>query len=152
MRLRWHWGTGIALVYTAFATGTAAFVVFALRQPVDLVTRDYYAQALAHDARAEAANRAASLGSALTVSVLGAGSALEVAWPGAARRPALSGTITMYRPSDSAADRVFTVAPDAAGRQRIPLAGVQSGRWRIQLAWTSAGVDYYAERDILVRR
>lgn len=48
MTIRLHWGTGIALAYTTFALATIGFVVFAMQRPVDLVSADYYADALRH--------------------------------------------------------------------------------------------------------
>ena len=56
---------------------------------------------------------------------------LTVWWPPADRARAAH-SITLYRPSESAADRVFALAPDAAGRQRVSLVGVPAGRWGLE--------------------
>ena len=60
MKLHWHWGTRIALVYVLFASGTITMVAIAMRQPVDLVSPDYYERSLAVDARAVALANAAA--------------------------------------------------------------------------------------------
>jgi nitrogen fixation protein FixH len=144
---RLHWGLAIALVYGAFASATIGFVVFALRQPVDLVSADYYARSLRQDDRAAAARRASALPAAITCRIAGEG--LVVTLPREAARRA-TGTLTLYRPSDGRADRVVPLALDAAGEQRVSLAGVARGRWQIQLEWEAGGVRYYHEQRVEV--
>lgn len=144
--VRIHWGLAIALVYAAFASATIAFVVFALRQPVDLVSADYYARALRQDDRAEAERRASTLPAAITCRIAG-GEALIVTLPREAARGAV-GTLTLYRPSDGRADRVVPLALDAGGSQRVSLAGVAHGRWELQLEWEAGGVRYYHEQRV----
>src|SRR3954471_7249234 len=61
MKLHVNWGTGVAVVYTAFAVATSAFVVFALRRPVDLTAADYYAQSLREDQQMEAVRHTSDL-------------------------------------------------------------------------------------------
>jgi len=140
-RPRLHWGLAVAAVYTLFAGSTLGFVVFAVSHPVELVSADYYERALAHDARHAALARAASLGSAVQVAVDPGGSAVVIALP-AAHAATAKGLVTLYRPSDVHADRVVAVAPDEAGRQRVPLAGLARGRWLVRVDWTAAGVSY----------
>jgi nitrogen fixation protein FixH len=142
---RIHWGLAIALVYAAFASATVGFVVFAVRQPVDLVSADYYARSLRQDDRAAAERRAAALGAAIACRI--AGGALIVTVPRDATGGAI-GTLTLYRPSDGRADRVVPLALDAAGTQRVSLAGVARGRWQLQLEWAAGGVRYYHEQRL----
>lgn len=143
---RIHWGLAIALVYAAFASATVAFVVFALRQPVDLVSPDYYARSLRQDDRAAAERRASALTTPITCRIAG-GDALVITLPREASHGA-AGTLTLYRPSDGRADRVVPLALDADGTQRVSLAGMAHGRWQIQLEWEAGGVRYYHERRV----
>ncbi len=148
MIARLHWGTGIALAYTAFALATVGFVAFAMSRQVDLVSPEYYAQALGHDARMAATANADALGASFVVDVRPDARAVYIAWP-AAIAEGVDGTATFYRPSSAALDRTVTLSPDAAGRQVISLDGLASGAWRLQLQWTSHGVAYYVERDLV---
>lgn len=147
MRIRFNWGTGIALVYTAFALGTSAFVAFAMGRPVDLVSADYYARSLQLDRRLEAERNTVSLGSRLSV-VQGDGR-VSLTLP-AELADAAVGTITLYRASDARADRTITLAVDASGRQEVPLAGLAPGYWLLQLEWTARGASYYTQRTVVV--
>lgn len=148
MTLRLNWGTGIALAYTTFALATMGFVAFAMTKNVDLVSPEYYARSLEHDARMAAVANAAALGAALEVVVQSEDRTVQVRWP-VAMAAHVQGTATLYRPSNAALDRSMALAPDPEGRQQFPLDGLASGHWRLQLEWTAQGVTYYAERDIV---
>lgn len=143
---RIHWGLAIALVYAAFASATIAFVVFALRQPVDLVSADYYARSLRVDDRAAAERRASAL-AAVACRIDDGGRTLVVTLPREAATGA-TGTLTLYRPSDGGSDRSVPLDVDATGTQRVPLAGVARGRWQLQLDWQAGGVRYYVEQRL----
>ena len=81
MSRRCHWGHGIAAVYTLFALGTASVVIFAMRQPVDLVSDDYYAQAVALDGRRAAEANVRALRDAFAIDATDDGHAVTIRWP-----------------------------------------------------------------------
>jgi hypothetical protein len=147
---RLHWGLGIAAVYIAFAGATTGFVAFAMRQNVELVRPDYYDYSLAHDAHRHAAARATALGDRFQMQMEPGGAAVTVAWP-LEQAGRVRGTVSLYRPSDASADRRLFASPDAQGRQRIVLAGLAPGLWRLQVQWTVDGVAFYSERAVTAR-
>lgn len=150
MTIRLHWGIAVAVFYTAFALGTVGFVVFAMRQDVQLVSDDYYARSLTHDAHMAAVANAEALGPALRVDLPADGRGdVVIAWP-ADMAAAMRGTATLYRPSDAAADRSFAVTPTADGTFRIATTGLAAGRWRLKLQWQASGREYYTERELIV--
>jgi nitrogen fixation protein FixH len=143
--MRFNWGTGVAAVYTGFALATIGFVVFAMEQPVELVSSDYYQASLRHDDRMAAVRNVLALGDRFSCRLDETRRTLQVALPSDA--PGLvQGEITFYRPSDSAADRTFTLRPDADGHQTVDLSGLETGRWRLQIDWRVGGTPYYHER------
>lgn len=148
MRIRMNWGIGLALVYAAFAAATTGFVTFAMGRTVDLVSPDYYADSLRQDQQMQAERNAQALGPALRIEA--SGDAAQIFVP-ADQAPAARGTVRLYRPSDSHADRELPLALDSRGQQRLPLAGLQIGRWILQVRWTAAGRDYYFEAPVFVR-
>ena len=101
MRLRLHWGVSIALVYATFASGTLAFTWFAMRQPVDLVSADYYQRALDHDRHQAARARGLTLGDELRIDGDARTGLVTVTWREAGSRPE-RGEATFYRPSSPA--------------------------------------------------
>lgn len=148
MTLRLNWGTGIAAAYATFALATIGFVAFAMTKDVDLVSPEYYAQSLEHDARMAATANAAALGPAFVVDVQPEAGVVHVQWP-VAMAADVRGTATLYRPSNAALDRTIVLAPDIQGRQALALEGLTPGLWRLQFRWTAADVVYYAERDVV---
>jgi len=147
--MRLHWGTAIAIVYVVFAVSTVGFAVFAAQYPVDLVREDYYAGALRHDERRAAVENASALG-APVVTAGEDGRSVTVTIPDGHVADA-AGTVTLYRPADSTADRVLDLSPDADGRQVLRLDDLGSGRWIVQVSWTSGGRAYYQELPVMLR-
>jgi nitrogen fixation protein FixH len=149
-RVRFHWGVGIGLCYLLFAGATLAFVVFAIAQPVELVSADYYERSLTYDQRLEAKQAAEALGDAVGVSRSDDGRALIVRVPRARASSSgeVSGALTFYRPSDVGADRVVPLRLDANGVQRVSLDGLASGRWILEMAWQAQGRHYYREEAV----
>jgi nitrogen fixation protein FixH len=147
MTLRWNWGTGIALVYGTFAACTLGFVVYAMEQSVDLVSPDYYAQSLRQDERMAATTRVTALGDRFAVAVRADQQDVDVTIPSAAR-DAATGSITFYRPSNAAADRVVPLAIDAGGVAHASFSGLAHGRWILKIEWRASGAPYYFEEPI----
>lgn len=140
------WGVGIAAVYAVFATSTLAFVAFAIAQPVELVSPDFYRQALTFDGRQAAMTRADALGSSLEIEAAGHDVTVRIAG-----QPAASGAITLYRPSNAGADYTVRLALDAQGTQRIAAAHLADGRWIVKLSWADRGLEYYREQPVDLR-
>ena len=149
-KLRFNWGAGIALTYAIFAAGTLGFVAFAIGQPVELVSADYYRQSLAVDQKTEAVARADALGDRLAIGVSADGRAVAIAFP-QEQGGAASGTATFYRPSNASSDRVIAVAVDARGRQTIDVTGLARGRWILKIDWQFQGRRYYREQPLDLR-
>ena len=152
MRLRLHWGSSIALVYATFATGTLTFAWFAMRQPVDLVSADYYQRALDHDRHQAARARGLTLGEGLRIESDAGTGVVIVTWRETGSRPD-RGEATFYRPSSPASDRRVAIALDRDGRQTFDLRGsaLAPGHWLLQLSWVAPAGEFYAERPIEVR-
>jgi len=148
MTVKWNWGTGIALVYSAFALSTMGFVAFAMSRPVSLVSDDYYEQSLHEDARREAVANAAALGPRVALTRTD-DQDLVVHVP--AEQAGAAGSLTLYRASDPARDRVIALALRGDGTQVVPLRGLQPGQWLAQLRWTVAGHAYYTAQPLIVR-
>ena len=149
MKTYLNWGTGVAFAYVAFATATMAFVVFALRRPVDLVAADYYTQSLRQDQQMEAERNARELGGSASVTQPG-DRAVVVAVPHAHASSA-HGTVTLYRASDASADRVVDLKTDADGRQQISLEGLKPGVWSVQVRWSAQDRAFYLEQRVFAR-
>jgi nitrogen fixation protein FixH len=148
---RFNWGVGIGVTYAAFVVGTTSFVIFALGQPVELVSADYYSRSLTYDQQIDAARQADGLGETMGATRSDDGRSVIVRLPRAQAQSAdVSGTLTLYRPSSVGADRVVPLAVDAVGTQRVSLDGLARGRWILKMDWQAQGRRYYREQAIEV--
>ena len=145
MRYRVSWGTGIALTYAAFALATSGFVAFAMGRRVDLVSSDYYERSLQLERRLNARRNALAIGSEVTLEQMPGTLSITL---GMADARSATGRILLYRSSDAHADREMPLALDAAGRQVVPLAGLKSGSWSVQIEWRLRDREYYVERQL----
>jgi nitrogen fixation protein FixH len=112
---------------------------------VDLVSADYYTQSLQVDERMEATRNGFALGEALQVEK--EKDAVVVTYR-AGEPAAAAGRVRLYRSADATADRELPMALDADGRQRVSIAGLAPGAWRLQLEWQMHGRDYFVERAL----
>jgi nitrogen fixation protein FixH len=149
MRIHLNWGVGITIVYTLFALGTVGVVAFAMTQPVDLVSDDYYERSLTYDQQIAAIENGDALGPAVVVAIEPGTRSLRIGLPVADASRA-HGEISLYRPSTLGADRTFGLALDASGTQRVPLAGLAPGLWRARLRWTEGSRTFYREQIVTV--
>ena len=152
MRIRLHWGTGIVLIYVAFATATLGFVIFAIAHPAALVTDHYYQDATRHDLRMEAIANAHAIGASVQLVDEGTAPPTVVLVVAPEQAGRARGSIAWYRPSDASADRVVPIAIDDAGEQRLPTAGLAAGHWRLKIDWDVDGRPFYLERAVFVPR
>lgn len=150
--MRFHWGAGVALLYSAFATATVGFVVFAIANPAALVSDDYYREATRHDRRIEATANARAAGADVTIETDARGTPVAVLNMASAHHGRAEGTVTWYRPSDASFDRTVSLAVDADGAQRIALDDFPAGHWRVKVEWELDGRPFYVERSVMVGR
>jgi hypothetical protein len=139
MKLNWGWR--IAIVYTAFALATLGMVAFTFTHSIDLVRPDYYEYSLGHDQRAVVAARTAALKP--QVRLERETGVLVLALP--ASHAHVSASVHFARPNAATMDTEWTGAIGADGTLRVPVAGLQGGRWRLTFSWTHADVAYAHE-------
>ena len=140
------WPLAITLAYGLFALLTIGFVVFAVRNPTDLVSRDYYRDEIQHQQRIDSERRAQNDPDAPTIVVDKSARTCVVHFPGAV--PA-NGTLTLYRPADAKLDRTVPVSLDELQNQVLNLADAASGLWRLRIEWTRSNETYFSE-EVLV--
>ncbi len=142
----------MAVLYTAFASATLAFAIFAIANPAALVSDDYYREATRHDRRIEAAANGRAAGAKLTVETEPSGTPAAVLRMSPAHHGRAVGRVTWYRPSDASFDRTMPLAIDDDGVQRMAIGDLPGGHWRIKVEWELDGRPFYLEQPVMVRR
>ena len=148
-RRRISWGTGLVVVIMAFLSGILALVVISAREDVSLVHARYFDRGQQYGARLRAMERAQALRDPLTLQV--EHGIATVAYPHTAAVREITGTVTLYRPSNGSLDRTLAVAPDSSWIQSFPVAGLTPGLWKIQVEWKMGGEDYYIEQPMMLQ-
>lgn len=152
MRIRFHWGAGVAVLYTAFASATLAFAIFAIANPAALVSDDYYREATRHDRRIEATANARAAGAGVSIETDRSGTPAAVLRMAPAHHGRAVGRVTWYRPSDASFDRTVPLAVDGEGMQRMAIGDLPGGHWRVKVEWELDGRPFYFEQSVMVRR
>ena len=135
------WPIAISLFIAALIAAVVAFAVFALRNPVELVSADYYDQEIRYQQHIDGTRRALRLEGGPVITVTGR--SLVVAIP---NYQSATGTVTFYRPSDVKLDRQFALALDAEGKQQVDLADLAPGPWRFRVNWVVSNETFLVEK------
>lgn len=139
-----NWGKSIVLAFVLFGVFIATLVTVCFRQDVSLVTRDYYTEELGYQKQIDRMTHTAELKEKPSISV--EPGVLKVTYADFERLQ--QGALTLFRPSDPAQDKVFTIARSAGVVQYFPIDGMQHGMYRAKLKWEMDGREFYVEEVI----
>jgi len=144
------WPLGIILTLVVFIAGTVGLIVMACSQRVELVSPDYYEQELKFQGQIDRVARTRGAADQASVTYDAAGKCISVSLPADQARREVTGSIKLYRPSDTGMDRLVKLEPDANGTQRLDASGLAPGLWRVRVSWTAAKQNYYLEQKVVV--
>lgn len=147
-RLRFTWGTGIALVLIAFVGAMALLVTIAFRQSINLEYDDYYPREIAHQTLIDKRNNASALPEVVTI--LKGDGMIDICFPQIFDRDSLVGTIHLFRPADNTRDVKMLIKTDTAGRQIIPTANLDLGVYVVKIDWKYGNEYYFTEQQVYV--
>jgi hypothetical protein len=144
-----NWGYRVAILYIGFAGLIIYFVTRSMNEKIDLVTKDYYAQELKYQDKIESSNRNNSLDQPLSIEMTDAG--IVVKFPNDMEGKKITGSILLFRPSDNTKDKTIAITPNTKFEQLIPNTELAKGMYRVKVEYQTDGVDYYSEKQIVVR-
>jgi nitrogen fixation protein FixH len=142
------WPYALIAAFALFISGVVSFIVFAVRQPTDLVRPDYYAQEIKYQEQIDRVKRTALAAEGIRLELAPGGRELRLSLPAGHTAAFTAGTLSLYRPSDARQDRNFALQPLADGSQAVVLTGLEPGLWRARMQWTSGGVEYFHEQSV----
>lgn len=143
------WPRAIIVAYIIFVCATLGFVAFTFTVDFDLVVPDYYNQTLVYEEQISRKQNMAMLTEPVSVRVIG--SDIHIVYPLELLSNTISGTISVYRPSDASMDKVFAVSPDSSGVQFIPGFDLSKGVWTLKITVISDEKEYYGEYPVNLR-
>jgi hypothetical protein len=134
-----NWGTGIVLAFIGFISFILYFV-FRMstddRANHDLVTEEYYKKELTYQQELDASNSATEMNANLTVEKTDEG--LVIYFPERFDPSKISGTVSLYRPSNKHLDTNFPISLSKT-HLLIPDNRLVDGRWDITVKWEYEG-------------
>jgi hypothetical protein len=140
--MKWNWGWGVVALYGSFVVLIGALVAVSAMQDVDLVAPDYYARELRYEETIQKSKRAAKAPVDWKLS----GRILTVVFP----EPISSGTMHMYRPSDSRMDFHVPIQTGLGRTLAISLDGKPAGVWKMMADWSIGDKTFYEEKRFYV--
>ncbi len=139
------WPVSIIGFFLVFILAMTAWITVALRNSMDLVRADYYEAEVRFQQHIDQANRARAWQSEIAIEYKAADNLLLVRLPRAHLSQNPVGAIHLYRPSDAALDRKVPLALDSTGLQRISTGDLRRGLWKVRLAWSAGGEEFFTD-------
>ncbi len=146
--MKFNWGTGILIFLILFLLACAAFIIFAMRQDVNLVHKDYYEKGVDHTDKMNVDARSNQFGEKIQIEYNN--EYLLVSFDQSLASKIDSGEVLMYRPSSSKQDVYFPMTFSETSL-KIPKDNLISGRYILKLSWYSEGLKYEIDRPVNIQ-
>lgn len=146
--MKFNWGTGILIFIILFLLAAALFIIFAMRQRVELVHEDYYERGVDYSSQMDVEKRSAPYQESLQA-VQREGT-LQISLTDSVALACDSARIQLYRPSDNQLDVNMPYDP-GRGALVISREDLVPGRYILKLSWYSEGLKYEADRTLNIQ-
>lgn len=143
--MKFNWGTGILVVLVLFLLASAAFIIFALSQDVNLVHKDYYEKGVDYTEQMNITSRSAQFGNSIQIDQQK--ELLQVLFDASVAAKIDSGMVLLYRPSNSNQD-VFYPMIFSDSSLKIPKEKLIPGRYIMKMSWYSGGLKYEVDKTV----
>jgi hypothetical protein len=143
-----NWGTSIVLVFIGFISFILYFVVKMntnTNYEHDLVTEDYYKQELAFQNEIDAEKNSKNLQKNITIKKTTKG--LVISFPKDKNYSDISGTISLYRPSNKKLDFEIPISLSTS-EVLIEDKNLLEGRWNVTIDWKYDNISYLFKKSL----
>ncbi len=148
MKIKMNWGTGLALVMTAFIGFIMFFVIQMLsdkKYDHDLVTEDYYGAELHYQQDINAEENALSLSEKVKVEREQNG--WKIIFPQDMDITGIDGKVILYRPSDKRLDFDIPLKEMKEHQLLVKSEKLLPGRWNMNISWKMDGKEYLVRKE-----
>ncbi|MCK5074773.1 MAG: FixH family protein [Calditrichia bacterium] len=150
MKIKFNWGYGIALFYSLFFAALVIFVIFTFYLNWDLVTENYYKDEIEYQKQIDRKKRAEMISQNIFVNLQREKNEIIIAFPEEFKNKELTGTISLYRPSNAELDKKIPILLNSNGLQKLNIEKLQKGAKGIKITWTVNEAEYYHEKQIVI--
>ncbi len=139
-----NWGKWIVVSFIMFAVFIGVLVTVCVRQDVNLVSKNYYAEELAYQQQIERINNTLQLEEKPSFRVVDR--IIEIQFN---HFDILDkGELKLFRPSDVRLDKQFVLQASTATTQQFDTKSLASGMYRLKMQWSMKKKEYYIEEAI----
>ncbi len=145
--MKFNWGTGIFLVLVLFLAASAAFIIFAVNQDVNLVHKDYYEKGADYSDQMAVIKRSEPFRDKIVSQMNGKN--LQITIDPALAAVIDSGNVVLFRPSGSKFDLEFPLKKPV---QDILISeeNLIRGRYILKASWYSGGKKFETDQQIKI--
>lgn len=147
--MKFNWGTGILIFLIVFLLAAAAFIIFAMRQDVNLVHKDYYEKGVDYTEQMNVISRSEPYNEKITLKQDETG--LLIAIDSALASTIDSGKVLMFRPSGSKQDLEFLLEKPV-GNVFVSADKLIDGRYILKSQWFTGGTRFETEQTVIVQK
>jgi hypothetical protein len=145
--MKFNWGTGILIFLILFLLACVVFIVFAMRQDVNLVHEDYYEQGVDYTNKMNVDARSIEFKD--SVQTLIDDESLIIVFETALASRIDSVDVLLFRPSSSNLDVKLSIGR-FENALLIPKTNLVQGRYILKLSWYSRGLEYEIDKTVFI--
>ena len=146
MKIKWNWGTKIAIAIILFVSMILGFVYVATQNPIILVEKDYYPKGLEYQSRINDIKNAAPFKDSMVLKQSKGQLFLKI--PNTSPD---SGNITFYRPNEEKGlDIVQPLSAKTPINVTFSKKHFKMGFYILKISWWQNGIGYFIEKKIFL--
>jgi len=146
--MKFNWGTGILIFLILFLAACAAFIIFAMRQDVNLVHKDYYEKGVDYTEQMNADARSTQFSDKIQIDYND--EYLLIDFEESLVANIDSGKVLLYRPSNSKQDVLFPMT-FSENVIKIPKENLITGRYILKISWYSKSLKYDIDKPVYIQ-
>ena len=139
-----NWGIKIALGLGVFMTFIMVLAYFMMTSKNDdLVDADYYEKGINYNVEYDKKTRVTQ--DQATPEVVIADQQLTITF-----KQTATGSVKLIRTADKTMDKNIILKTDSLNQFNIPITGLATGLWKLQIDWNSNGLSYLYEKEVML--
>lgn len=149
-KFNFNWGTGLFAAIALFVITTLGVVVYIISLDFDLVSKNHYEKGVQYEQHIEKIEHARALDVPVKIQLRSVENLIEIIFPEQIASQKPSGTVTLYRPSNSSLDRNYELSLNNDHIQKIDAGDMARGKWLVKVTWQAGDQSYFEEIAIFI--
>ncbi len=146
MKIKWNWGTKLAIWIVVFIVFMLTLVYMTTTHEENLVEKDYYPKGINYQTRIDAIENANSINAIFVANQDENNIIINL--------PDIqvdTGTVLFFRPSGNSLDRTYEIVMTEEKKMVLPKSNFKHGKYILKINWFFDGKEYYVEQVFFVK-